>query len=82
MDRERTKDPHWDREQWAPEGGEKPKEPEGKTWERHEWASDQPGTPREDAEDEREGMEPGETGPTGEGMPPGESHWGRTEHKE
>jgi hypothetical protein len=88
MDRERTHephdphdphDPHWDREQVAPDGGSEPKEPQGKTWERHEWASDTaPGNP-EDAEDERATEGPGAAGPTGKGMPSGESHWQRVD---
>ncbi|HEY8868576.1 MAG TPA: hypothetical protein VIM30_04220 [Candidatus Limnocylindrales bacterium] len=72
---------HWDRKEWASEGGsgEEPQveEPQGKTWNRHEWASDQPaGTPDEETEEAQSRAEPpGGAGPTGRGMPSGESHW-------
>jgi hypothetical protein len=71
----------WDREQWAKdEPVDKSSTDQGKTWERHEWASDEkhPDSPGPDVTTPT-GHAPGETGPTGRGMPPGEGHWERVD---
>jgi hypothetical protein len=81
MTTDRTgQEPHWDREQWAKdEPVDKTAAEQGKTWNRHEWASADPDAAEAGEEPRPQGHGPDETGPTGRGMPPGESHWERVE---
>lgn len=70
--------PHWDREQWAKDEPVDKSSPEkDKTWNRHDWASDEQPTPGDG--EGGTGHSPGETGPTGRGMPSGEGHWERVD---
>ena len=74
-------EPHWDRDQWAKdEPVDKTAADQGKTWDRHNWASDADPDAAEGEGARPTGLGPDETGPTGRGMPPGESHWERVDH--
>ena len=97
MERDETRDPKWDRDQWAPDRDDEVPEGEHKaTWNRHQWASDQAGTsPDTIGGAGVDGTVTGATetaneldeetadmhGISGRGKPSGESHWERNDPK-